>query len=115
MAPKKTFVVHGFKCSATMDRANSLLLTVSVGASSKDWPRKRLNKDVDLEAAAAQLIVAATSPQPEASVPDASCSEAVEGQIDVSAGHCCCVFLSQCFIPCVSRMLAARCRWRRAK
>jgi len=89
MAPKKTFVVHGFKCTATMDRANSLLLTVSVGASSKDWPRKRLNKDVDLEAAAAQIIRAATSPQPEShqSQPDAPCSESVEGPIDGSAGH----------------------------
>ena len=108
MAPKKTFVVHGFKCTATMDRANSLLLTVSVGASSKDWPRKRLNKDVDLEAAAAQLIRAATSPQPEShqSQPDAPCSESVEGPIDGSAGRyrCVCACQSPCRLTLASRL-----------
>ena len=50
-----------------MDRPTSLLLTVSVGNKSTDWPRKRLKMGINLEEAAQALIQGAAesqTPQP---------------------------------------------------
>ncbi|KAL1519553.1 hypothetical protein AB1Y20_023068 [Prymnesium parvum] len=53
---KERFAVDGIDCVATVDRPASLLLVVCVGASSKEWVRKRLRRDVPLVEAAKAII-----------------------------------------------------------